>query len=99
MEKVISEFFEPFQIQYNKPFIMSDNGTHIVTGCANYGLICPYFSVFNEFNYDLEEMANYYLAHSIAFKDKDWYFGPGWYSYPLTPRYRGGCERYYSYYI
>jgi hypothetical protein len=91
-DKLIEERFQPFQTQQNKPFILNDNGTNSVTGCARYGSMCSFMPIFNRNNYDVQEMANYYLTQSIAFENMEGYFGPGWSYFTLKQGERGGVR-------
>lgn len=91
-DKVIEERFQPFQAQQNKPFILNDNGTNSVTGSARYALMCSYMPFYDPKNYDVQEMADYYLAQSVAFEDMEGYFGPGWSYFVLKQGDRGGVR-------
>jgi hypothetical protein len=91
-ERLIQEIFEPFQREKNKPFLFWENGTLIVEGCANYGLICALESNFNPEKIDIQEMENYFISQNIAFKQMKGYFGPGWFGFSFSHYYRGGVR-------
>jgi hypothetical protein len=89
---LISQYFQSFQQRFDKPFIMWENGSLAVGGCANYGLICSRTDGFDPNQHSTADMAMYYTAQAEAFQVMDGYFGPGWFAYPLAPDHQGGAR-------
>jgi hypothetical protein len=91
-QRLIDEYFMPFQKRYEKPFMMWENGCTAAEGCAKYGLICPRIEGFDPLKPSVDQMREYYEAQDLAFREMEGYYGPGWYSYPLHPYFRGGVR-------
>jgi len=89
-QDLIGQVFQPFQRYHNKPFLMWENGVVAVEGCAVHGLVCPLTDTYDPTKPSVGDMALYYHSHAIAFRQMEGYFGPGWYSYPVSPWYAGG---------
>ena len=90
--KLINDVFQPFQARQNKPFLMAEVGTDSVAECANVGLSCSFMPDYDPNNISIQDMADYYLAQSTAFKDMEGYFGPGWSYFSFSPYSRGGVR-------
>jgi hypothetical protein len=89
---LITNYFQPFQQRFDKPFLMWENGCLAAAGCARYGLICDRMPGYDALQPSLEDMARYYCAQDEAFQTMHGYYGPGWYRFPLHPYHRGGVR-------
>ena len=92
---MISMHLQPFQKEWNKPYIAYENGcTSFEDGMRWYAYGPAHFEGREDVSYELDiaAMRLYYESFIEAFANMEGFFGAGWYRYNFSPYGSGGIH-------